>query len=169
MLSTLDQLEPIETERLRLVLLAPDDAPALQAISDNPIIIAAISFLTPPFKVADAEALIRGKGDGRDRFVGLWSRAEEALAGVFGVHLQGDDRVEIGYWIAPPMHGQGFATEAGRVLVEWLTSLAPERLIVAHALKNNHGSQRVLAKLGFRSPEAAGLEPEALLLAIPKG
>ena len=163
----LDSLFPIESDRLRLSPLTPADAAALQAISDHPVILGSITFLPRPFGIAEAEVLIRARGDGRDRFVGVWSRTDGTLAGVLGVHLQGESRVEIGYWIAPDRHGAGYATEAGRALLRRLREAAPERQVVARAFADNTGSRRVLAKLGFVPAAEAGLDPDPLLFVLP--
>jgi RimJ/RimL family protein N-acetyltransferase len=57
--------------------------------------------------------------------------------------------VEIGYWIARPYWGQGYATEAGRGLLEVARLLGFERLEAGHFL-DNPASGRVLRKLGFQ-------------------
>jgi len=57
--------------------------------------------------------------------------------------------VEIGYAFGPASWGRGYATEAGRaILNEAFGPLGLER-IVAVTSEENSRSQRVLAKLGF--------------------
>ena len=61
-----------------------------------------------------------------------------------------DGQHELGYWIARPYWGLGFATEAGRALVDNARqSLRLNRLVSGHFI-DNPASGRVLAKLGFR-------------------
>ena len=57
--------------------------------------------------------------------------------------------VELGYWIARPYWGQGFATEAARGVIEIAKLLGYERLEAGH-FADNPASGRVLRKLGFR-------------------
>jgi len=56
---------------------------------------------------------------------------------------------ELGYWLAPEYHGNGYATAAGRLLVDY--GFAERRLhkVYANAFAHNEASQRVLEKLGF--------------------
>lgn len=68
--------------------------------------------------------------------------------GCIGLADRGDD-VELGYWIARPWWGQGYATEAGRGVLEIARLLGHRRLGAAHFV-DNPASGRVLRKLGFR-------------------
>lgn len=63
----------------------------------------------------------------------------------------GDDRgdIEIGYWLARPFWGQGYATEAGRGVLEIARLLGHTRARAGHFV-DNPASGRVLRKLGFR-------------------
>jgi len=56
--------------------------------------------------------------------------------------------VEIGYWIARPFWGQGFATEAGRAVLRIAQTLGYRRVVGSHFL-DNPASGKVLEKLGF--------------------
>jgi RimJ/RimL family protein N-acetyltransferase len=58
--------------------------------------------------------------------------------------------VELGYWISRPCWGRGFATEAGRALVEIARALRLPQLEASHFI-DNPASARVLDKLGFES------------------
>jgi RimJ/RimL family protein N-acetyltransferase len=61
-----------------------------------------------------------------------------------------DGERELGYWLARPYWGLGFATEAGRAMVDIARhSLRLKKLCSGHFL-DNPASGRVLAKLGFR-------------------
>lgn len=128
---------------------------------------AASIFSRSPFTRADAEALIRGRGDGRDCFIGAWRG--HSLVGVVGAHLAGDDRIEIGYWIAQPRQGQGYATEAAAAILALLRSRFPERRIFAECRPDNRVSWRVLEKLGFRATGKPGARPEREELALDQG
>jgi RimJ/RimL family protein N-acetyltransferase len=157
MSEALADLPEIATARLRLAPLRHADAALLSAITDDPAIIASIHFLARPFTRGDAEALIRGGGAGRDCFIGVW--CGHGLVGVVGAHLGGDDRIEIGYWIARPRQGQGYATEAAASVLELLRSRFPARRIFAECHPDNRVSWRVLEKLGFRATGKSGARP----------
>jgi RimJ/RimL family protein N-acetyltransferase len=79
--------------------------------------------------------------------------AGSRIVGGIGIHLTadalGNKRPEIGYWIARPYWGLGFATEAGRAVVAYARAIGMPQLISGHFV-DNPASGRVLRKLGFR-------------------
>jgi RimJ/RimL family protein N-acetyltransferase len=70
------------------------------------------------------------------------------IVGSCGLGRRPSGAVELGYWIARPHWGKGFATEAGRALIEIARSLKLPRLEGSHFV-DNPASGRVLEKLGF--------------------
>ena len=60
----------------------------------------------------------------------------------------GESGTELGYWIARSAWGQGFATEAGRGMLEVARLLGHGRISAGHFV-DNPASGRVLRKLGF--------------------
>ena len=149
----------LETDRLRLKSLERGDGAALQAMTDHPLITDAIHFLPVPFTVADAERLITGAGDGRDRFIGAWRTGDPGMVAVVGTHLRGDDEVEVGYWVRADCHGRGYATEAVAAAIATLRDRFPKRRIIAECRPENNASWHVLDKLGFRPTGEAGRRP----------
>lgn len=61
----------------------------------------------------------------------------------------GEEGAELGYWLARPYWGRGYATEAGGAAVEMMRALGFDRLAAGYAI-DNPASGRVLAKLGFQ-------------------
>jgi len=58
--------------------------------------------------------------------------------------------VEIGYGLAEPFRGRGYATEAVAGVCQWLFGEAGAAVIIATGVEaSNAASQRVLEKLGF--------------------
>lgn len=76
-------------------------------------------------------------------------RAIVGCAGLMGRPTP-EGAVEVGYGIAPPYQGQGYATEATRALVEWSFAQPSIRRVIASCLKENKGSIRVIEKTGFQ-------------------
>lgn len=60
-----------------------------------------------------------------------------------------DEGIELGYWIARPFWGRGFATEAGRALIMLARMIGHRTILAGHAV-DNPASGKVLRKLGFR-------------------
>jgi RimJ/RimL family protein N-acetyltransferase len=71
------------------------------------------------------------------------------VIGCAGLKTQ-DGIPELGYWIARPHWGQGYATEAAEAVLEVARMLGHEQVIASHFL-DNPASGRVLRKVGFRS------------------
>ncbi len=60
------------------------------------------------------------------------------------------DEATLGYWLAPPLHGQGLMTEAGRAVVAHGFDALGLHKISVGCFAENAGSRRVIKKLGFR-------------------
>ena len=145
-----------QSQRFQIKPLRLGDEAALKAITDDPVVIGAISFLKNPFTLAHAEGLIRSNDESSHVFLGVRRIDNEALVGVIGVHPRGDTSLEIGYWIATMCHRNGYATEAVGAVLQALRAAAPERQIFAECAVENAASLRVLAKLGFHDTGRQG-------------
>ena len=76
------------------------------------------------------------------------SGAPELIGGI-GIHDTPDGAVELGYWIARTHWGRGYATEAGRAVVDMARhGIGAPRLHGRHMV-DNPASGGVLRKLGF--------------------
>ncbi len=150
-----------ETRRLRIEPLKAEHAEALQALTDDPAITGPIHFLSSPFTLSDAEALI---GTNDDHNCGVWQDGK--LIGVVGAHAHRDDGTEIGYWIGTRFQGQGYATEAVSSVIDHLRRTHPERRITAECRPGNLASWRLLHKLGFLPTGGQGKRPGRALLVL---
>lgn len=100
-----------------------------------------------PYRAEDARAYVSREQDPcRPSFLLIEPDTGRAVgcAGI-GDH---DGEAEIGYWIARPFWGRGYATEAGRGVIEIARLLGHQRLHGGHFV-DNPASGRVLRKLGF--------------------
>lgn len=157
---SLSDLPGLTTARLSIAPLTAGDARALRALTDDPAILGAIDFLSSPFTLEDAEALIGSARHGRDRFLGAWTRdGGKPLIGVVGTHLRGEGAIEIGYWIGGGARGQGFGAEAVAAILGLLRSRFPRRVVVAECRPGNIASWGLLHKLGFRETGSDGHRP----------
>jgi RimJ/RimL family protein N-acetyltransferase len=166
MIKTLSDLPAIETKRLRLAPLSLRDAKELRELTDDPAITSVVHFLRSPFTLSDAESLIHQGGDGRDKFIGAWSRENGGLIGTVGTHMRNPDEIEIGYWIASAMHGRGYGSEAVRGVVMLLEQEFPKNRIIAECRPENTVSWHLLERLGFRPTGGAGTRPGRQVLVL---
>lgn len=141
----------VRTDRL---LLRPgwiEDTPALaRAVSDEAV--ACNTARIPwPYGLADAEAFLTMQKDSHAADCLVFARTSGVPRLVGGVAVTPDDHgYELGYWIARPYWGLGFATEAASALLRAAReSLKITRIHSGHFV-DNPASGRVLRKLGFR-------------------
>jgi RimJ/RimL family protein N-acetyltransferase len=145
------------TPRLALQPLVAADAARLAALTDDPAITGAISFLRSPFTAEDAARLIATNDSQGECFLAVRRGGE--LVGVIGAHCHGAEDIEIGYWIGTDHQGRGYASEATAALVARIAAVLPERTIVAECRQDNRASWRVLEKAGFCRTGEPGARP----------
>jgi RimJ/RimL family protein N-acetyltransferase len=139
----------IETERLVLRSPIRGDVPQLVKLADNKNIAAVLTQLPSPYTRADAIGfveIIAQRDDHRPYAITL----DGSLIGVMGFHYRPGELPEIGYWLGEPYWGKGFATEAGRGLIETAQSTGQYKQIMGRALSDNLRSISVLTKLKFK-------------------
>ena len=141
----------VRTERL---LLRPgwiEDAPALASAIGDEAILTKLALAPSPYRLADAVSWLSRPRDETDTDFLIFARTSGAPRLVGGVGLKPDGGArELGYWIARPYWGLGFATEAARAVIDIARhSLKRSRIVSAHFI-DNPASGRVLTKLGFK-------------------
>jgi len=145
------------TQRLTLRPAWPEDAAALaQAIAHDAV--ARMLMRVPhPYDIADAEAFCaQPRGPHEPRFLILShdmasdSGSAPALIGGIGIVDHGEQDLQLGYWLTPSAWGRGYATEAGRAVVDMARHALPLRRLAAWHFADNPASGAVLRKLGFR-------------------
>ncbi len=134
------------------LLLRPgwkEDASALAAAIGDVAVVGRLARAPWPYRIEDAESFLSIEQGPLPNFL-IFARTHGAPRLVGGIGLdQTDEGVELGYWIARPYWGLGFATEAGRAVVDLADrGLKLPRLIAGH-FADNLASSRVLRKLGF--------------------
>ena len=138
------------TERLLLRPGWAEDAPELaRAIADEQVV-RNLATAPWPYALHDAEAFLASPRDPVMPTFLITERTDGAprIVGSCGLGRRPSGAVELGYWIARQHWGKGFATEAGRALIDIAKALKLPRLEGSHFL-DNPASGRVLEKLGF--------------------
>lgn len=139
------------TERLLLRPGWAEDAAPLAAAIGDEAILTKLAKAPSPYRLADAESFLemeRGEGDADFLII---ARTEGAPRLVGGVGLLPDgEELELGYWIARPYWGLGFATEAARAVIDIARHTLKKSRITSGHFIDNPASGRVLTKLGFK-------------------
>lgn len=139
------------TERLVLRPGWMEDAPALvSAIGDEAVVrnLARVPF---PYSEDDARAFLALPVEAPCLRFLAFSRTKAAprLIGCVGISDREDGRLELGYWIARPYWGLGFATEAARATMRIARAMGLSDIVSSHFI-DNPASGNVLRKVGFR-------------------
>ena len=138
------------TPRLLLRPGFPEDAPALAAAIADKAIARNLATVPWPYQMRDAEAFLACPRDPVLPSLLIFGRTNAApqLVGACGLSRRPSGAVEMGYWIARPFWGRGYATEACRALLDIAATLGLPTVEGSHFL-DNPASARVLEKLGF--------------------
>lgn len=139
------------TERLLLRPSWPEDAAELhRAIADEGIV-RNLARAPWPYTADDAARFAASDHDPMFPNFLLMLRTDGAprLVGSCGLGERHSE-AELGYWIARPYWGLGFATEAGRAVINIAQTIGHSKLVAGHFV-DNPASGRVLQKLGFRN------------------
>lgn len=140
------------TDRL---LLRPgwiEDAPALARAIGEEAIVRNLAHAPWPYALQHAEEFLAREQDPRRPHLLIYARTKGVprLVGGIGIGDTPNGEAELGYWIARPYWGLGFATEAGLALLAAAQETLRLPPLVAGHFVDNPASGRVLRKLGFR-------------------
>ncbi len=147
----------LETDRLLLRELTPEDVDNLFALDNDPEVMRLINGGQPvPYEVIRDQNLPRyrqGYADGSGYgFYGAIEKAADNFLGWFCFRPPPGrpDDVELGYRLHKVAWGKGYATEGSRALIhKGFTELGTRR-VIAHTLEQNAASRRVMEKAGMR-------------------
>jgi RimJ/RimL family protein N-acetyltransferase len=145
----------LATERLVLRELRPGDAAAVAAGAGDRRVAAFLIQVPSPYPIALARRWVVHRiewwDQGRGVTLAVTLRdAPDMLLGTVSLRRYARDRrAELGYWLAQPAWGHGFATEAARAVIDFGFSGLGLARIYAQVLADNRASLRVLDKLGM--------------------
>lgn len=143
----------LETQRLWLRSLAPDDVDALHAVLSDPV---AMAHYPRPFDLARTAAWISWslRSYAQHGF-GLWGVVDKTTGGLIGdcgltiQCVDGIDELEIGYHILRSRWGQGLATEAAAACRDHAFDRLGRERVIAWMHPDNRASRRVAEKIAM--------------------
>ena len=154
----------LRTERLHLCPFVLTDVPQVQRLVGDYAVADTTMVIPHPYPDGMAEEWIGGHAAqfvARHNITFAVTRAADGeLLGAISLALNPMHHSgELGYWIGRPWWGMGFATEAGRAVLEYgFTAYQLHRIHACH-MARNPASGRVMQKLGMRHE---GTQKEAL-------
>jgi len=135
-------------EGIELRTIEKEDAEFLAASVNDPAVRNSMS-MTDPVSVGSEDEWIESLWEEDDVHLLLCDDGEP-VGNVSLHHLR--DRhgtAEIGYWVAPDHQGQGYATSATRLILDYAFNERGLARVGGRAFATNEASQRVLEKAGF--------------------
>lgn len=149
------------TQRLLLRPAWPEDWETLLAAIADEGVVRNLARAPWPYRPDDARAFVSRRQDPHfPAFLLTLPEADGArVVGAAGLG-EAEGRAELGYWIARPFWGRGFATEGAGGALEVARLLGHRQIEAGHYL-DNPASGAVLRKLGFRPTGA--VRPRACL------
>ena len=145
----------LETARLVLRPYRMSDAADLQRLAGDRRIAATTATIPHPYPDGAAEAFIGAQDarwrDGTHLTCAITERGVDALVGAVGLVFAAEHaRAELGYWIAVPAWGRGYATEASVALCDYGFATLGLHRIEARHVAGNPASGAVMRKLGMQ-------------------
>jgi RimJ/RimL family protein N-acetyltransferase len=158
-------MTPLETERLLLRAPLPGDAEGLAPMYGDPEVMRFVGdgrTLTPRETENSVRRTIETwAADGFGLFTAV-RKEDDALIGRVGLILRntetwqtahagetGPTELEVGYTIARPFWGRGYATEAAAAARDFGLDRLSARRLIALIIRGNDASENVARKLGF--------------------
>ncbi len=147
----------IETARLRLRMLEPEDADSIHSIWSDPEVMKFIPIVVFRTREEVKEfiplTLQRWEERGFGMFAVTFKETGE-MVGYCGLqYLDGTPEVEIYYGFSKDFWDQGFATEAARAVLRFAFEEKKLESIAGITLPDNTASQKVLEKIGLKKHE----------------
>ncbi|AQX86768.1 GNAT family N-acetyltransferase [Elizabethkingia bruuniana] len=143
----------IETERLILSPLKESDIPLITEYLQEKIISDNTSHIPYPYSESDARTWLKMSDDALTAKTGYTFAIREKegkIIGAIGLHDRGDDKAELGYWIAVPFWNKGYATEAASAILNFgIKELKFHKIYATHFI-HNPASGKIMEKIGMQ-------------------
>ena len=138
---------PLRSERLELRETSHLDLKRLVELANDYDVAVRLATMPYPYGEADGRWYLETLVPQRTS----WSiLTDQGFVGVISLKSEPEAQtVGLGYWLGRPFWGRGYATEAGRCVVEYCRGLAGLSMMKSGHYLDNVASGRVLQKLGF--------------------
>ena len=142
------------TEHLVLRRYRPDDAEQLfKYLGTDPEMYRYSGwnpYATPEMARETVQRFIKSYGDEHSYSWVMDANGDDVIAGTIGAYDYDGDSIEVGFSVIPGWQGRGFATEALRRVLEYLTENEGISCVTAWCAADNIASKKVLEKSGMQ-------------------
>ena len=156
----LNEIVPYKIITDRLVIKCWEPSYALQLRNEversSSSLLPWMPYAKPPFPTVNEEIntirMFRGNYDlNKDFVLGVFDKEEKIVIGSTGLHTrQGNNVLEIGYWIGINYQNKGYATEVASALIKTAFELSDIVRIEINTAIENIKSQKVIQKLNMK-------------------
>lgn len=151
----LTTLPTLETERLILRQFNLTDCPQVQRLASASEVASTTLNIPHPYPEGAAEVYISEHAariaEGTQYNFAITLRTTGELIGAMGLRRKAEhNRAELGYWIGVPYWGKGYATEAGKAVLQFGFDTLRLNRIFASYFTRNPASARVMQKIGLQ-------------------
>ena len=155
------------TQRLRLRAPRAADVKAIASLFNDRRIAENTARIPHPYGEADAHAFLAASNRDPAAPSFLITLKDGTLVGGCGIEVFDERDPELGYWIAVPHWGRGYATEAARAMIDHAFGALGCEQLAGRARVSNPASRRVLEKCGFQWTGVALIRIRALKSSAP--
>ena len=131
----------------------PEDAPAVFAACQDPLIARFVPIIPQPYTEADASAFVEARQQDwsgqHERSFAIVDAQTGALLGSIARHGRAAHRATFDCWLAPHARGCGIATRALRLICDWTLATTQVVRLDLHTDVENDASGRVAERAGF--------------------
>jgi RimJ/RimL family protein N-acetyltransferase len=145
----------LTTQRLVLRPYREEDAADVWRVAGDREIADTTLRIPHPYEERDAVAFIARQQDnfaaGRSVQFAMTSAVDGELLGGIGLTIDPDhSSAELGYYVAVPHWGKGYASEAATAVIAFAFEVKHLNRVHAHHMTRNPASGRILQKIGMR-------------------
>lgn len=138
--------------------LKEEDLPLVTQYLQDKVFSELTSNIPYPYRKEDAEfwfKISKEAFEKRKGFTFAIRDKNEQMIGAIGLHDEGSDKAEMGYWLAKPFWNKGYVTEAAKSVVDFGFKELGFNKIYATYFPHNPASGKIMQKIG--------MEEEAIL------
>jgi Acetyltransferases, including N-acetylases of ribosomal proteins len=143
----------LETDRLILDKITVEDIPQIVIYLQDKIFSDYTSNIPYPYRKEDAEFWLKLSAEAfknRKGFTFAIRDKTGKFLGAIGLHDEGSDKAELGYWIGIPNWNNGYVTEAAKAIIDYGFRELNFNKIYATYFPHNPASGKIMDKIGMK-------------------